>query len=234
MALRTRRRKLRRNVVRVRRRVEVRGVAARTGVRRGGVVATNVAHGALVRNQRVRTVQRVECIVVKRRRCPRRFRMALRTRRRKLRRSVVRVRRRVEVRGVAARAGIRRGGIVATNVAHGALVRNQCVRTVQRVECIVVKRRGYPRLFRMALRTRRRKLRRSVVRIRRRIEVRGVAARAGVRRGGIVATNVAHGALVRNQRVRTVQWIIIIMDCKGCRRPTRFGSVTSCAICRNT
>ena len=88
-----------------------------------------------------RVDREIHVVVIKRRRFPRRLRMALSARRRKLRRSVVRVRRRVEVGGVAARAGIRRGGVVATNVAHRAVVGNQRVGAVQRVECIVVKRR---------------------------------------------------------------------------------------------
>ena len=110
VAQRAIRRELRQSVIRVRRRVVVGRVAARTGVRGGGIIARGMTFVALRR--RVRARQRVKTVVVIHR-CPRRLGVTTRTIGAEMRRRVVRIRRLCEVIRVTTRAGVGCIGVIA-------------------------------------------------------------------------------------------------------------------------
>ena len=156
-------------------------MAARTGVRGGGIIARGVAFVALRRCVRAR--QRVKTVVVIHR-CPRRLAVATRTIGAEMRRRVVRIRRLREVIRVATRAGIGRIRVIALVAVVAA---HRRMRPHDRVNAVVIKCRRRPAAFTVALRAIRRKVQRRVIRIGGSGIVRCVAARTGVRGIIIVA-----------------------------------------------
>lgn len=99
-----------------------------------------VAGVAIVGNRDMSTSERIKCIVVKRRRNPGIFRMAICTGGRELSGCVVRVDRRIVVRLVAACTRIRRIVVIAV-VTRCAIIGDDCVRPVQNI-IVVVDREG--------------------------------------------------------------------------------------------
>ena len=160
-------------------------MAARTGVRGGGIIARGVAFVALRR--RVRARQRVKTVVVIHR-CPRRLAVTTRTIGAEMRRRVVRIRRLCEVIRVATRAGIGRIRVIALVA---VVATHRRVRPHDRVNAVVVKCRRRPAAFTVALRAIRRELRQSVIRVRRRVVVGRMTTRTGVRGIRVVAVQVA-------------------------------------------
>ena len=105
--------------------------------------------------------------------------------RRQVQRRVARIGTLAVIRAVAAVARVRRVRIIAV-VARVAIARYRYVCTCERINRVVVKRRGYPRCLGVAQRTIRRKLRCRVVRHRRLRVIGGVATVARVRRVVVV------------------------------------------------
>ena len=120
-------------------------MAAVAGVGRIGIV-TVVTSIAIVGNRNVRSRERINRIVVKRRRCPRGLCVASSTIRRELSRCVVRIGGSRVVCVVTTVASVRCVRIVAV-VASVAIIRNRYVRTYEWINRIVVKRRWRPSCF---------------------------------------------------------------------------------------
>ena len=191
-------------------------MAARTGVRGGGIIARGVAFVALRRCVRAR--QRVKTVVVIHR-CPRRLAVATRTIGAEMRRRVVRIRRLCEVIRVTTRAGV---GCIRVIALVAVVAAHRRVRPHDRVNAVVIKCRRRPAAFTVALRAIRRELRQSVIRVRRRVVVGRVAARTGVRGGGIIARGMTFVALRRRVRARQrVKTVVVVHRC-----PRRLGMTT--------
>ncbi len=224
------RRELRRLVVGVRGGRILRRVAAEAVVGRREIVAV-VAGGALVRNHCVSAIQRVKIIVQRKsRRLPiGHGRVAEGAVVGQGQRHVVRVQALVEIRRVAARTVGGRGRVVAADVAGRTVVGYRNMLARERPNRVVVKRGRHPSRLRVAGRAVRGELVRHVVRVGHGVEVRGVAARASVRRVHIVPV-VASGAVVRNRCVSAIQRIKIVVVGEAGRCPAGVGGVAACAI----
>ena len=173
-------------------------VATVAGVGRIGIV-TVVTSIAIVGNRNVRSRERINRIVVKRRRCPRGLCVASSTIRRELSRCVVRIGGSRVVCVVTTVASVRCVRIVAV-VASVAIIRNRYVRTYEWINRIVVKRRWRPGGFAVASRAIRRELGNCVVRSCGSRIIAVVTSVAGVR-CGIVIPVVAGRAIVGNCRM---------------------------------
>ena len=208
VALLASRREVRLYVIRIRRSVEIRLVATHArGVRSGQVVvAIHVTLRTLQRS--VRPSKRESCCrVIERRVPPRRGGVALLTRLREVRLHVIRIGRSLEIRLVAADAGCVRAGqvVIAIHVTLCALERR--MRAGQRESRgRVIEGRITPRRRVVALLACRREVRLYVIRIRRSVEIRLVAADAcGVGTGQVVivvhvALRASHGRVSARQR----------------------------------
>jgi hypothetical protein len=158
-------------------------VTTRAGIRRIVVIAV-VASRAIVRDCRVRPVQRIIIVVDRERRWfpARGGRVAHRAIRWDVQGYVVRVGRLREIGGVTAVTSIRRIGVIPL-VTSVTIAGNRNVRSRKRINSTVVKRRRRPRCFRVAGGAIRWELRRSVIRVRGTGVIRRVAAIAGIWRG---------------------------------------------------
>jgi hypothetical protein len=123
-----------------------------------------------------------------------------------LRRHVIRIRGRVEVRLMAADARVRRIIEAPVDMAFRAIVCDGYVRARNRPDGGMVKGRRRPRLIIMALDTICRELRRYVIRICGRIEIRLMTADTSVRRIIEVPVYVAFRAIVCDGHVRARDW----------------------------
>ena len=162
-------------------------MAAIAGIRRADVVAL-VAGVTVIGNLRVRSSNGINGIVVKHRRRPGRFRVAGGTIRRQLSGYVIGVRRRVVIIGMTAVTSIRRVVVIAV-VAGSAVIGDSRMCPVQRVKSIVNRETcRFPTCRSgMANGTIGRDIQGYVVGIGRCVEVCGMAAVAGIRRGSVVA-----------------------------------------------
>ena len=115
----------------------IRAVATIAGIRCVRVVAV-VTRVAIILNRNVRSRERINRIVIKRRRCPRGLCVASSTIRRELRRCVVRIGGSRVVCVVATIAGVW-GIAIVTVVTSVAIIRNRYVRTYEWINRIVVK-----------------------------------------------------------------------------------------------
>ena len=134
------RRQIQRHVVWVGTLVVIRRMAPRAGIGRIVVIAV-VAGNAVVRNGHVRSSEWVDCIMVKSRRRPGRFRMASRAIGRELIGGVVGVCGLVELRRMATNAGVWRIVVIAV-VAGGAIVCDGGVRAIQSIKIIMDSKGG--------------------------------------------------------------------------------------------
>ena len=112
-------------------------VATVAGIR-GSSIVTVVASIAIIRNRNVCACKRINGVVIKRRWCPSRLRVASGTLRWELGRCVVWIGRSRVICIVATIAGVRRIGIV-TVVTSVAIIRNRHVCTYEWINRIVVK-----------------------------------------------------------------------------------------------
>ena len=180
------------------------GVAARTGIRCGGIIAL-VTSITIVGNRNMRSCEGIKCVVIEGRWHPCRLRMACGTLCRELSRCVVRTGRSGIIAVVATVTGVGRIRIV-TVVTSIAIIRNRNVCACKRINGVVIKRGWCPRGLRVASGTLRWELGRCVVWIGRSRVICIVATIAGVRRIGIV-TVVTSVAIIRNRHVCTYEWI---------------------------
>ena len=160
-------------------------MAARTGIRGGGIIARGMTFVALRR--RVRARQRVKTVVVIHR-CPRRLGVATGTIGAEMRRCVVRIGCLREVIRVATGAGV---GCIRVIALVAVVAAHRRMRPHDRVNAVVIKCRRRPAAFTVALGAIRRELRQSVIRVRRRVVVGRVTTRTGVRGIRVVAVQVA-------------------------------------------
>ncbi len=176
-------------------------VTAVTGVGRIGVIAV-VTGITIICNRYVCACERINSIVVKRRRRPGCFRVAGGAIGRELRRSVIGIRRVGIIGCVTAVAGIGRGVVIAV-VASGAIVGDGGVRSVQRIIVVVDRERSRlpTRIRGMAHRTIRREIQCHVVRISCLVEIRGVTG--GTLRGCTdISSGMAFNTISRKVRAR--------------------------------
>jgi CO dehydrogenase/acetyl-CoA synthase epsilon subunit len=194
--------KITRNVICIRGRVEIRLMTPDTSIWRIIEIAVDMAFRAIVRDGHVRTRDRPDGGMIKRRRHPRLIAMALNTIRRELRRYVVRIRSRVEIRLVTADASVRSIIEIAVDMAFRAIVCDGYVCARNRPNGGMVKGRRHPRLITMALNTIRRELRRNVIWIRGRVETRLMTPDTSIWRIIEIAVDMAFRAIVRDGHVR--------------------------------
>lgn len=219
------------DVVRVVCRVVLRQVATNTSVWGIGVIAV-VTSCTVVGDRRMRPAQ-YPIIVVNRERCriPVRIgRVAHRTVIRNAQSHVAGVDTAVVIRLMTPGAGIGRVGIIAV-MTRIAIVGNRDMRPRKRIECIVVKCRRNPGVFRMAVGTRRGELSSGVVGIKGRIVVRLMASGTGIGRIVVIAV-VAGRTIVGDRCMRAVQSIIVVVDRERCRIPVGVGRMAHVAIRR--
>lgn len=129
---------------------------------------------------------------------------------------------------VATGTGIRSCDVVAV-VAGVAISRNRNMRSGEWVNGAVVKRRRRPGTFTVAAFTIGRELVGGVIGISRRKVVWLVASCAGIGRIGVIAV-VTCRTIVGNGSMRAIKWVIIVVNRKSSRRPTRGGRMTRSAI----
>jgi hypothetical protein len=169
------------------------------------------------------------CVVIERRRLPRRRCMAGLARRREPSGNVVRVRRPLKILQVAGDAGCVRQTVVVVDMAGRA--RHVHVRARQRKpRCVVIERRRLPRRRCMAGLARRREPSGNVVRVRRPLEILQVAGDAGCVRQAVVVVDVAGRARHAHVRARQCESRLVVIKC---RRLPRRGRVAHLAGRRN-
>ena len=134
---------------------------------------------------------------------------------------VVRVGCAVEIRGVAARTGIRGICVIPSGMTKDAIIGNRNVCSRKWINCIVVKSRRRPGRFRVASCAICWELVYDVIGVTHAVVVGLVAAYAGVWCVVIVSSGMASCAIVGNCRVCPVQSVIIIVNREAGRIPAR-------------
>lgn len=195
------------------------------------VVIAIVTGGAVIGNVRMGAVQRIIAVVVREfRRHPIRLsRMASGTVSGKPQSGVVRIGRAIVVCLVTADAGVWCVVVIPVGMAQGTIVFNSLMRPRQWVNGIMIKSRGCPFTFRMALQAVRWELSCLVVRVIGLIVVVFVAAKTGVGSVVIIAI-VALGAVVGNVRMGAVQCIVVVVVGESRRFPIRLCGMASSTI----
>ena len=173
----------------------------------------------------------IHVIVIKSRRYPGCFAVAILASRRESGRSVIWVVRLVVFRLVATDAGI--WGIIIVSVVAGiAIVGNGSMRTIQGIKTVVVESRRYPSCFAVAAGAVCGQLLRGVVGVGSLVVIANMTAHTGIR-SVIVIPVMASGAVIGYDSMRAVQGVIIVVDRKGGRRPTGVCGMATRAIRRN-
>ena len=166
----------------------------------------------------MRPGQRIENSMVESRRHPSRLGVAILASRRQLVGGVVRVSRRCVVVIMAAVAGV--GGVVVipTDVAKNAVIFNQSMSAIQRIENSMVESRRHPSRLGVAILASRRQLVGGVIGVSRCSVVVVVAAVAGV--GRVVVIPVVAGSAVGcDGNVRSIENPILVVNREGRRLP---------------
>lgn len=141
---------------------------------------------------------------------------------------MVRVDRFVKICGMAPRTSIG-GNFIIAMVAGSTIFCYGYMRSGKRIKGIVVKCRWRPGCFCMTTCAIRRKLIRGMIRICRLVKIQHVTGSASVWRIVVIAV-MADSAVVGYGCMRSIEGVVIIVDCKGCRPPSRNGRVTGSAI----
>jgi CO dehydrogenase/acetyl-CoA synthase epsilon subunit/predicted nucleic acid-binding Zn finger protein len=220
VALNTIRWELRRYVIRICGRVEIRLVTTDASIRSIIEVAVDMAFRTIVRDGNVCACDWPNGVMVKNGRHPRLIRVANYAIRTKITRNVIRIRGRVEIRLMTADASIRCIIEIAVNMAFRAIVGDGHVCARDRPNGGMIKWRRRPRLIRVALNTIRRELRCYVVRIRGRVEIRLMTADASIWCIVEVAVDMAFRAIVRDRHVRASDWPNLVVVWHLCRTPS--------------